>query len=291
MRRRDMLKGMAALIAARPDFPLRLAGAAAAAEPGRVRPGDAAWPSPADWARLNEAVGGNLIAAPAPFGACATDPQGAPCLDAVANLKNPFYLGEQPGGAQVSGWLDAWTPAPSAYAVKALGAGDVAAAVNFARDHNLRLVVKSAGHSYQGTSNAPDSLLIWTRAIDKVTLHDAFTPEGCEGRIAPCAAVSAEAGAVWIDLYHAVTTEAGRYVQGGGCADVGVAGIDSERRLRQLFQGVRHGGGGAARSRDRHRRRRGSHRQRRRQSGSVLGAQGRRRRKLGRGHASDAAHP
>ncbi|MGA2043665.1 MAG: FAD-binding protein [Roseiarcus sp.] len=225
MRRRDMLKGMAALIAARPDFPLRLAGAAAAAEPGRVRPGDAAWPSPADWARLNEAVGGNLIAAPAPFGACATDPQGAPCLDAVANLKNPFYLGEQPGGAQVSGWLDAWTPAPSAYAVKALGAGDVAAAVNFARDHNLRLVVKGAGHSYQGTSNAPDSLLIWTRAIDKVTLHDAFTPEGCEGRIAPCAAVSAEAGAVWIDLYHAVTTEAGRYVQGGGCADVGVAGL------------------------------------------------------------------
>ena len=57
---------------------------------------------------------------PAPFGACETDPKGAPCVDAVANIQNPFYLGDQPGGTQVSGWLDAWTPAPSAYAVKAM---------------------------------------------------------------------------------------------------------------------------------------------------------------------------
>ena len=85
--------------------------------------------------------------------------------------------------------------------------------------------MKGAGHSYQGTSNAPDSLLIWTRAMNKVTLHDAFTPQGGEGKAAPCPAVTAGAGAVWIDLYHAVTSEAGRYVQGGGCTDVGVAGL------------------------------------------------------------------
>ena len=113
-----MLKGMAAVVALQPDFLFRVAANAAAAS-SRVRPGDAAWPSAASWARLNEAVGGNLIAAPAPFGACATDPKGAPCVDAVANIQNPFYLGDQPGGTQVSGWLDAWTPAPSAYAVKA----------------------------------------------------------------------------------------------------------------------------------------------------------------------------
>jgi len=101
----------------------------------------------------------------------------------------------------------------------------VAAAVNSARDNNLRLVVKGAGHSYQGTSNAADSLLIWMRGMNKVTLHEAFVPQGCEGKIAPLPAVTAEAGAVWIDLYHAVTSEAGRYVQGGGCADVGVAGL------------------------------------------------------------------
>jgi FAD/FMN-containing dehydrogenase len=61
--------------------------------------------------------------------------------------------------------------------------------------------------------------------MNKVTLHDAFVGHGCEGRVAPVKAVSAEAGAMWIDLYHAVTTEAGRYVQGGGCTTVGVAGL------------------------------------------------------------------
>ena len=221
-----MLKGMAAIIALQSDLLSRFAAEATPA-PGfsRVRPGDATWPSGESWAKLNEVVGGNLIAAPSPFGSCATDPKSAPCVDALANIHNPFYIGDQPGGTQVSGWLDAWAPAPSAYAVKAQSSSDVAAAVNFARENNLRLVVKGAGHSYQGTSNAPDSLLIWTRAMNKVTLHDAFTPRGGEGKAVPSPAVTAGAGSMWIDLYHAVTTEAGRYVQGGGCADVGVAGL------------------------------------------------------------------
>jgi FAD/FMN-containing dehydrogenase len=51
---------------------------------------------------------------------------------------------------------------------------DVVAAINFARRNNLRLVVKGGGHSYQGTSDAADSLLIWTRRMNAVTLHDAF---------------------------------------------------------------------------------------------------------------------
>jgi FAD/FMN-containing dehydrogenase len=221
-----MLKGMAAIIALQGAPLARLAARAAVLSPlSRVRPGDAAWPDAARWAKLNEAVGGNLIGAPAPFAACATELRGAACADALANIRNPFYIGDQPGGSQVSGWLDAWTPAPSAHAVKARSSGDVAAAVNFARDNNLRLVVKGAGHSYQGTSNAPDSLLIWTRAMNQVTVHDAFTPRGGEGKAAPCPAVTAGAGAVSIDLYHAVTTEAGRLAQGGGCTDVGVAGL------------------------------------------------------------------
>ena len=37
--------------------------------------------------------------------------------------------------------------------------------------------------------------------------------------------MSAESGAMWIDLYDAVTTKVGRYVQGGGCTSVGVAGL------------------------------------------------------------------
>ncbi|HKW84306.1 MAG TPA: FAD-binding oxidoreductase, partial [Burkholderiaceae bacterium] len=126
---------------------------------------------------------------------------------------------------QTLGWVDAWTSMPSAYAVAAQTTADVVAAVNFAREERLRLVVKGGGHSYQGTSNAADSLLIWTRAMNAITLHDAFVPAGCERQATPMRAVSVGAGALWAHVYDAVTTKAGGYVQGGGCMTVGVAGL------------------------------------------------------------------
>jgi FAD/FMN-containing dehydrogenase len=86
-------------------------------------------------------------------------------------------------------------------------------------------VVKGGGHSYQGTSSAADSLLIWTHEMDAVTVHDAFVGAGCAGRQAPQPAVTIEGGALWGEAYAAVTTQAGRYVQGGGCLTVGVAGL------------------------------------------------------------------
>src|SRR4030095_9053386 len=109
--------------------------------------------------------------------------------------------------------------------VAARSTADVAAAVNFVREHNLRLVVKGGGHSYQGTSNAPDSLLIWTRAMNSIELHQDFVAAHCERVHSPQHAVSIGAGAMWIQAYDAVTSKGGRYVQGGGCATVGVAGL------------------------------------------------------------------
>jgi len=40
-------------------------------------------------------------------------------------------------------------------------------------------------------------------------------------------AVTVGAGVIWMHAYNAVTTERGRYVQGGGCTTVGVAGLIS----------------------------------------------------------------
>jgi FAD/FMN-containing dehydrogenase len=126
---------------------------------------------------------------------------------------------------QASGWLDGWASTPSVYALAAQTTDDVAAAVDFARRYRVPLVVKGGGHSYHGTSNSPDSMLIWTRAMNEIVLHDAFVPAGCEGVLDPQPAVSVGAGAIWVHVYDAVTTQAGRYVQGGGCMTVGVAGI------------------------------------------------------------------
>jgi FAD/FMN-containing dehydrogenase len=226
MHRRALLKSAATLPLLAALSPRLLAPAAGASSLARrVRPGDPAWPAASRWQSLNAAVGGALLEVPPLFGACEAQPDGAACREVVSNIRNPFYIGDQPAGTQVCGWLDAWTSAASVYAVKARNTADVVAAVNFARDNRLRLVVKGGGHSYQGTSNAPDSLLVWTRAMNAVTLHEAFVPSGCERSMQPLPAVTTQAGAMWIDLYNAVTTGAGRYVQGGGCTSVGVAGL------------------------------------------------------------------
>ncbi|MEA2851939.1 MAG: hypothetical protein QOE02_1958, partial [Rhodospirillaceae bacterium] len=144
------------------------------------------------------------------------------CAAVFRGLKNPWYIGDNVALTQTSGWVDAWTSAPSAYAVAARNTADVVAAVDFARTHRLRLVVKGGGHSYQGTSNAADSLLVWTRPMDRIDIHDAFVGQGCSDAAQP--AVSIGAGAVWLHAYAAVA-KAGRYVQGGGCLTVGVAGL------------------------------------------------------------------
>jgi FAD/FMN-containing dehydrogenase len=201
-------------------------GASAAGQPqARVRLGDPAWPSEAAWEKLSGEVEGRLIKVRSPLADCIGGSFDAACAQVFKELKNPYYLGDEVGLTQSLGWVGAWTSEPSVYAVAAKTTQDVVAAVNFARTNNLRLVVKGGGHSYQGSSNAADSLLIWTRHMNAITTHDAFVGAGCEGRAEPQPAVSIESGAIWGHVYNEVTTKGGRYVQGGGCTTVGVAGI------------------------------------------------------------------
>lgn len=117
MRRRDLLKAAMALAVPYKAF---------AAVLRRVRPGDAAWPKPSDWAALKQAVQGRLLRP-----------------EAFVASSNPFFVGDQPAGTQVSGWFRAWNAAPSVYAVAAESGEDVAAAVAFASKHKLRLVART----------------------------------------------------------------------------------------------------------------------------------------------------
>lgn len=174
-----------------------------------VAPGDAAWPDDALWADLSRAVAGRLLRLAPTTGEAAPG--------------SPFAIRDDPRWTQCAGWSGGWTAQPSAYAVAAENASDVAAAIGFARAHRLRLVVKGGGHSYLGASNAPGSLLIWMRRLNRAEVLPAFVPAGSAGSAVP--AVRLGGGAIWLEAYSAVTTEAGRYVQGGGCTTVGVAGL------------------------------------------------------------------
>ena len=225
MNRRSLLRRAVAL-AFLPVLPKPLRAAVSENAPvRRVRPGDPSWPGEASWAKLNEAVGGRLIKVHSPLSVCRAAPDGSSCGDLFRELKNPYYIGDEVGLTQTAGWVDAWVSQPSVYAVAAETARDVVAAVNFASENNLRLVVKGGGHSYLGRSNAPDSLLIWTRRMNAMVLHDDFVAQGCAAQQPPLPAVSVGAGAIWMHTYNEVTTKGGRYVQGGGCGTVGVAGL------------------------------------------------------------------
>uniref|UniRef100_UPI00135B9DF2 FAD-binding protein n=1 Tax=Geminicoccus flavidas TaxID=2506407 RepID=UPI00135B9DF2 len=185
MHRRDLLLAPAALLPA--------AGTAPAADaPVIAQPGQTAALQPY-WAELTRQVGDRLQLVPWPIGDCRQNPDA--CADFFAAVRNPYFLGDHPGLTQTFGWVDAWMAQPGAAVLAARSAGDVAAAIRFARRHGLRLVVKGGGHSYQGGSNAAGSLLVWTRQMRAITLHDAFVPTGSQA--APVPAVTVEAGALW----------------------------------------------------------------------------------------------
>lgn len=187
-----------------------LTGRAAAA------PRPATWPEASSWDALRDAVEGRLLEPTLPW--AGTAPK-----QTFSLLKNPFWNEEQPGSLQSTGWLDAWEAAASPYAVRAANANDIAAAVTFARDHGVRLVVKGTGHDYLGRSCAPDSLLVWTHDMREIEMHEAFVPQGAPASTAPVHAMSVAAGTRWLEAYTAATT-AGRFVQGGGCTSVGACG-------------------------------------------------------------------
>ena len=222
MKRRNVLQALAS-VPLWPGAAIR-ASVSGVVKRSRVRPSDSEWPSSATWSTLRDEVGGRLTRIESPWGACLSETGEPGCRTLLESAKNPFLLGDNVAMTQSLGWVGAWVTSPSAYAVEARTTQDVVAAVNFARKHRLRIVIKGGGHSYQGTSSSVDSLLVWTRAMKSITVHDDFIGLGCPKSTA-ASAVSIEAGVLWGDAYNKVTTEAGRYVQGGGCMTVGVAGL------------------------------------------------------------------
>ncbi len=184
---------------------------------GKPPVGKVSWPSEESWQKLNADVGGRLIKPTAPWSTL------KPGEKVPANLKNPWYLEEQPGATQSTGMYKAWDSTPSTYAVAVEKVDDMVAAVNFARQNKVRLVVKGTGHDYFGRSCAPDSLLVWTHPYRGVDYHDSFKPQGAPATANAVRAVSVKAGNRWLEAYQAATA-ANCYIQGGGCTSVGACG-------------------------------------------------------------------
>jgi FAD/FMN-containing dehydrogenase len=167
-------------------------------------------------------VGGRLVEVESSFQPCLDDPSGDACGAVLESHRNPFFLEDQPGATHTTGWFGAYDATPSRHAVAAETTGDLAAAVDFARDAGIPVVVKGTGHDYLGRSSGSGSLLIWTHRMRDISVHDSFTVDGAFGEPG-VRAISVGAGVRWLEAYQALVGS-GQYVNGGGCTTVGAAG-------------------------------------------------------------------
>ena len=291
MNRRQLLQAAAAAPVLA-GLPAALHAAPASTAFQRVRPGEPGWPSADQWAQLGRAVGGRLVKVSAPM-------EAVPRCACGSGLRRAVRGGEEPvlprrhdrpdADARLGRRLD--LDAQRLRGGRAQTTADVVAAVNFAREHRLRLVVKGGGHSYQGTSNAPDSLLVWTREDERrsrCTTRSSPRAARAQAEAARGRSASAPARSGRMSTTPS-RTQAGGYVQGGGCMTVGVAGLVQSGGFGSFSKAYGLAAGEPARGRGRHRRRRRAHRQRVHEPRAVLGPQGRRRRQPGRRHAAHAA--
>jgi hypothetical protein len=126
-------------------------------------PGSAEWPSAAEWSNLNKTVQGRLLKPDPPAASCHPD-HPAYSLSACLSLKLGWWFsGWHSQHPTSSMWQNHnnYSCVPNGastcsndgypvYVVEAREAGDVKAAVDFARIRNVRLNIKSTGHDFLG---------------------------------------------------------------------------------------------------------------------------------------------
>ncbi|KAI1035188.1 hypothetical protein LB504_005827 [Fusarium proliferatum] len=193
-------------------------------------PGDACWPSDNQWKSLNTTVNGRLIK---------TVPLGSPCHDPTYDADQCKYLQDQwqhPGihmnssSSVMAPWFanqscDPFQPESRAcelgnyvrYAVEAQTKADVVNTINFARNNNIRFVIRNTGHDYNGRSTGAGALSVWTHRLKDIQFKD-YNANGYKGK-----AVTLGAGVQGFDILKA-GNDAGYVVIGGECPTVGVTG-------------------------------------------------------------------
>ncbi|KAI8634142.1 FAD/FMN-containing isoamyl alcohol oxidase MreA [Xylariaceae sp. FL1651] len=204
----------------------------------RAIPGDISWPSRADWNSLNRTVGGKLVA---------TIPIAAPCHNTLFGQPNPLFNQDECDTLR-SVWFFPETHEPSSsspmayihsnnscnpfltpdtpctlgnhvtYAINATSTTDFQTGIKFARDHNVRLVIRNTGHDYIGKSTGAHSLSIWTHYLKSMDLISEYQSASYTGP-----AIKVGAGVASVEAY-AFADSYGLMVVGGNCGTVGLAG-------------------------------------------------------------------
>lgn len=121
------------------------------------------WPSIQSWQKLNTSTSGRLLAPPAPGAACHADQptfDNATCNYITTAWPNSTFHANNPISVDFENWtndsclIDPAAPCSGAgypvFVINSTTAHEVSAAVDFARENNVRLIVKGTGHDYLG---------------------------------------------------------------------------------------------------------------------------------------------
>ncbi|KAL5116713.1 hypothetical protein ACEQ8H_005325 [Pleosporales sp. CAS-2024a] len=224
-------------------------------------PGDPGWPAAKEWQQLNTTVSGRLIATVPLASVCHTKgPFAAYDATACATLgtqllaNGPQTLEPVPGEIMNPYFQNvtcsAFTPANdtctlgarAVYSIDVRQASHVQAGLQFARQKNIRIVVKSTGIDYMGKSTGLGSLSLWTWNLKTIDILANYTSPSYKGpaiKLGPgviageAYAVAAKAGLRFVGPECGLTGIAGGYAQGGGHSQLSSAyGLAADQVLQ-----------------------------------------------------------
>lgn len=196
----------------------------------RCFPGDSCWPAPSVWDDFNNTVGGRLIATVPLASPCHTPTlEESECAAIQAAWTLPVTHTES-SSSIMAPWFanqscEAFLPPESQcvigayvqYAVNAAEASDYQATISFAKEHNIRLVIKNTGHDWLGKSTGAGAISIWTHHLKNIEVLD-YESSHYNGK-----ALKVGAGVQLMDAYRAAR-DVGLVTVGGTCPTVGLAG-------------------------------------------------------------------
>ncbi|KAI0556039.1 FAD-binding domain-containing protein [Xylaria curta] len=128
------------------------------------------------------------------------------------------------------------------YYIEITKGSDVTAALKFAKEHQVTLSVKNAGHDYMTRNSGKGTLSLWTHNLQDMEYHDVFIPQGCKddvGRVMVVGAGTPSGDAhifadkhdsVILGPYSPTVAASGGWLLGGGHGVLGpVYGMGADR--------------------------------------------------------------
>lgn len=207
------------------------------------QPGQSCWPSLQQWDAFNKTVSGRLktpVMLGSPCFPSSKDYNKEVCAEVLGQYGNGTFRETTFGSTQFTQWESCGAencypglvqPQASTCSlgrisplfVDALEPSDISATIAFAKQHNIRIVLKNTGHDYLGRSAAANTLGLRTHSMKNMTFASSFSAKNCSaasnkkniGIIG--AGVTAEDAIAFFNNH-------GMMITMGACHTVGIAG-------------------------------------------------------------------